>query len=78
MKYISGIVVLLIIVGGIITYSTEELDTDATTEDIPSYNIKNRYECKQIQDDTEYNKCVMFYYEKAPYELGDILVPIRH
>ncbi len=55
-----------------IYYSSED-----TVEDINSYNIKDRYDCKKIQDDKKYNDCVSFYLKNSPYKLGDILVPIR-
>ena len=55
----------------------DKADGENFKEDISSYNIYNRHDCKQIQNDEEYNKCINFYLSKTPYKLGEDIVSIR-
>lgn len=78
MKKITFVIVLMIIflVVHLVHYNFISQE-DVKQEDISSYLIKNRYDCKQIQEPTEYNKCVRFYSSNTPYSLGDQIVPIK-
>ena len=67
----------LLLVGSVSAYYFNNVEEIKNKEDISSYQIKNRYECKQIQNDNEYNKCLKFYLDKDPYKLGEDLVPTR-
>jgi predicted negative regulator of RcsB-dependent stress response len=72
---VVGIIIVCLVIVGFYLYNQEEINKNK--EDISSYQIKDRYGCKQIQDDEEYNNCLKFYLEKSPYKLGEKLVPIR-
>ena len=68
------IATFLLVAVGVVSYGIMFLPS---VEDVYSYDITSRYDCHQIQDSIEYSECVSFYFSKTPYELGDVLVPVK-
>ena len=75
-KLFISIGVLLLIGVFVFTFLPTGEDVEEI-EDTSSYDINNRYECKQIETPEFYNECLDFYNSKTPYRLGDILLPYK-